>query len=194
MIQLTARRAVRPSAERRPSQHREYRASGYAGKPGRWCGGGWGLREFSQNRYPKLWPPFEDYFPGGLVNSDGEQVIDLLEECCSRDIHGVPCHARGVECPDREHFCYTMDRNNPVWREYLKAFSSTRLSCRSSAFSTAAASVRTAYVSSACICKSGRWSSAPELKDIDLDTFHYGQWLLERGYDFKQNRESTPLF
>jgi hypothetical protein len=80
-----------------------------------------GLREFSQNRYPRLWPPFEHYFPGGLINSDGEPVGDLLEEACSRDIYGVPCHAHWVECPDREHYCYTMDRNNPVWREYLKA-------------------------------------------------------------------------
>src|SRR3954462_11646147 len=30
-----------------------------------------GLREFSQNRYPRLWAPFEQYFPRGLVNSDG---------------------------------------------------------------------------------------------------------------------------
>ncbi len=80
-----------------------------------------GLREFSSNRYPKLWKPFEHYFPGGLTNSLGEPVTDILEECCSRDIHGVPCHCLWVEAPDREHYCYTMDRNNPVWREYLKA-------------------------------------------------------------------------
>jgi hypothetical protein len=41
------------------------------GKPG-WLG----LREFTQNTYPKLWEPFEHYFPGGLVNSDGEPVTD----------------------------------------------------------------------------------------------------------------------
>ena len=29
-----------------------------------------GLREFSQNRYPKLWAPLEKYFPSGLFNSD----------------------------------------------------------------------------------------------------------------------------
>ena len=80
-----------------------------------------GLREFSQNRYPKLWKPLEHYFPDGLVNSDGERVTDLIEECVSRDIHGTPLHARWVECPDREHECFLMDRNNPVWREYLKA-------------------------------------------------------------------------
>jgi hypothetical protein len=56
-----------------------------------------GLREFSQNRYPKLWPAFEHYFPGGLINSDGERVSDLLEEGCSRDIHGVALHARWVD-------------------------------------------------------------------------------------------------
>src|SRR6266702_940281 len=65
--------------------------------------------------------PLEHYFSGGLVNSDGEQVTDLLEECVSRDIFGAPCHSTWVECPDREHYAYLMDRNNPVWREYLKA-------------------------------------------------------------------------
>jgi hypothetical protein len=33
-----------------------------------------------------------------------------------------------------------------------------------------------------------------ELRDVDLASFHYGAWLRERGYDFKQNRETTPLF
>ena len=32
------------------------------------------------------------------------------------------------------------------------------------------------------------------LKDTDLETFHYGSWLLERGYDFKSDRETTPLY
>ncbi len=32
------------------------------------------------------------------------------------------------------------------------------------------------------------------LKDTDLETFHYGSWLLERGYDFKSDREATPLY
>ena len=80
-----------------------------------------GLREFSSNRYPKLWKPVEQYFPAGLINSDGEPVTDLIEECVVRDIHQEPCHAHWVECPDREHQCFYMDRNNPVWREYLKA-------------------------------------------------------------------------
>ena len=39
----------------------------------------------------------------------------------ARDIDQNPCHAHWVECPDREHQCFYMDRNNPVWREYLKA-------------------------------------------------------------------------
>jgi hypothetical protein len=80
-----------------------------------------GLREFTQNRYPKIWKPFEHYFPGGLTNSAGEPVTDLWEECTSRDIDGAPIHADWLECPDREHACYLMDSNNPVWREYLKA-------------------------------------------------------------------------
>jgi hypothetical protein len=83
---------------------------------------GWlGLREFTQNRYPKIWAPFEKYFPEGLYNSRGQRVTDLFEECVSRDIHGGAHHAEWLEVPVREHECHFMDINNPVWREYLKA-------------------------------------------------------------------------
>src|SRR5918993_461812 len=57
-----------------------------------------GLREFSSNRYPKLWPAFETYFPGGLRNSRGEPVTDLIEECVARDIDQNPCQARWGRC------------------------------------------------------------------------------------------------
>lgn len=169
---------------------------------------GWlGLREFSQNRYPKLWPPFERYFPGRLVNSDGEPVTDLLEEACSRDIHGVPCRAHWVECPDRQHFCYTMDRNNPVWREYLKAVIRIQIDAGVDGVQLDEAELPlTTLQYGGCFCKDclkgfrAYLRSLPvdalpvELRDEDLASFHYGEWLLARGYDFKRNREETPLF
>jgi hypothetical protein len=166
-----------------------------------------GLREFSQNRYPKLWPPFEHYFPGGLVNSDGEPVGDLLEEACSRDIYGVPCHAHWVECPDREHFCYTMDRNNPVWREYLKAIIRIQIDAGVDGIQLDEAELPlTTLQYGGCFCKDclkgfrAYLQALPaeelpvELRGADLATFHYGEWLLARGYDFKSEREATPLF
>jgi len=169
---------------------------------------GWlGLREFSQNRYPKLWPPFERYFPGGLVNSDGEPVTDLLEEGCSRDIYGVACNAHWVECPDREHFCYTMDRNNPVWREYLKAIIRIQIDAGVDGVQLDEAELPlTTLQYGGCFCKDcmkgfrAYLQSLPpedlaaELAGTDLADFHYGTWLLERGYDFKANREDTTLF
>jgi hypothetical protein len=164
-----------------------------------------GLREFSQNRYPKLWRPFEDYFPDGLVNSDGEDVTDLLEECCSRDIDGVPCHARWVECPDREHECYTMDRNNPVWREYLKAVIRLQIDAGVDGVQLDEAELPiTSMQYGGCFCKDcmkqfraylqGLPERPPELAEADLETFHYGDWLRGQGYDFKQGQEETPLF
>ena len=169
---------------------------------------GWlGLREFTQNRYPKLWPPFERYFPDGLVNSDGERVTDLLEECCSRDVDGVPCHAKWVECPDREHECYMMDRNNPVWREYLKAVVRIQIDAGVDGVQLDEAELPiTSMQYGGCFCKdcmkgfraylqglpTGQLPA--ELTGEDLATFHYGAWLRSRGYDFKTNRESTPLF
>ncbi|QFY09826.1 hypothetical protein GBF35_27080 [Nonomuraea phyllanthi] len=166
-----------------------------------------GLREFSSNRYPKLWKPVEHYFPGGLVNSEGEQVTDLIEECVARDIHGRPCHAHWVECPDREHQCFYMDRNNPVWREYLKAVIRIQIDAGVDGIQLDEAELPMgAFQYGACFCKDcmkgfraylqGLKPSKVDiaLDGVDLETFHYGEWLLAQGYDFKANRESTPLF
>lgn len=166
-----------------------------------------GLREFSSNRYPKLWKPVEHYFPGGLVNSDGEPVTDLVEECVVRDIHQQPCHAHWVECPDREHQCFYMDRNNPVWREYLKAVIRIQVDAGVDGIQLDEAELPMgAFQYGACFCKDcmkGFRAYLQELPDdrrdpalagVDLATFHYGEWLLARGHDFKTARETTPLF
>ena len=169
---------------------------------------GWlGLREFTQNTYPKIWKPLEHYFPDGLVNSDGERVTDILEECTSRDIYGKACHSTWVEVPENEHYAYLMDRNNPVWREYLKAIIRIQIDAGVAGVHLDEADLpifATGY--GGCFCKDcmklfRAWLQGlpadriPEpLKDTDLDTFHYGEWLLERGYDFKSDRESTPLY
>ena len=166
-----------------------------------------GLREFSQNRYPKLWPPLEQYFPDGLFDSDGQKVTDLIETCVSRDIYGEPCHARWVECPDREHQCYMMDRNNPVWREYLKAVIRIQIDAGVDGIQLDEAELPiTTFQYGGCFCKDcmkgfrqylkelPQNQLPPELRGVDLETFQYGQWLLSKGYDFKTNREAAPLF
>jgi hypothetical protein len=166
-----------------------------------------GLREFSQNRYPNLWPPIEKYFPNGLIDSDGNKVTDLIANCVSRDIHGEPCHARWVECPDREHQCYLMDRNNPVWREYLKAVIRIQIDAGVDGIQLDEAELPiTSFQYGGCFCKDCMKGFRKYLKDmpeeqhpteligVDLETFHYGEWLLAKGYDFKMNREQTPLF
>ena len=166
-----------------------------------------GLREFSQNRYPNLWPPIEKYFPNGLVDSDGSKVTDLIENCVSRDIHGEACHARWVECPDREHQCYLMDRNNPVWREYLKAIIRIQIDAGVEGIQLDEAELPiTSFQYGGCFCRDCMKGFRQYLKDlhedqrpaelqgVDLEAFHYGEWLLAQGYDFKTNREQSPLF
>jgi hypothetical protein len=166
-----------------------------------------GLREFSQNRFPKLWAPVERYFPEGLRNADGEIVTDLIEECCSRDIYGTPTQARWVECPDREHQCYMMDRNNPVWREYLKAIIRIQVDAGVDGVQLDEAELPiTSFQYGGCFCKTCMQGfreylialppdqRPAELEGVELDSFHYGEWLLAQGYDFKVDREETPLF
>jgi hypothetical protein len=166
-----------------------------------------GLREFSQNRFPKLWAPVERYFPEGLRNAEGEIVSDLIEECCSRDIYGTPTQARWVECPDREHQCYMMDRNNPVWREYLKAIIRIQVDAGVDGVQLDEAELPiTSFQYGGCFCKTCMQGfreylialppdqRPAELEGVELDSFHYGEWLLAQGYDFKVDREETPLF
>jgi hypothetical protein len=162
-----------------------------------------GLREFSQNRYPDLWKPVEHYFPGGLVNSAGERVTDLIEECVSRDIHGNPCHARWVEVPDSAQECFLMDRNNPVWRDYLKAVIRIQIDAGVHGIQLDEAETPlTAMQYGGCFCRDCmtgfrdyvRAHPPAELDGTDLGDFHYGEWLLERGWDFQARRDETPLF
>jgi hypothetical protein len=164
-----------------------------------------GMREFWQNRYPKLWKSLEHYFPDGVRNADGEIVEDILEECAQRDIHGEPCRALWVECPDREHYNYMMDRNNPVWREYLKAIVRIQIDAGVQGVQFDETEVPiTSLQYGGCFCRTcmrgfteylrGLDRRPSDLDGTDLDGFDYGSWLLERGYDFKSGREDTPLF
>jgi hypothetical protein len=169
---------------------------------------GWlGLREFWQDRYPKLWPPRASWFPEPVLNADGEEVTDILEECAQRDIHGRPCHALWIECPDREHWNWMMDRNNPVWRQYLKAIVRLQIDagCHGIHFDEAEVPI-TSLQYGGCFCRTCVRGFAEHLRALppeelpeevrgeDLNEFHYGRWLLARGHDFKTNQPATPLF
>jgi len=169
---------------------------------------GWlGIREFWQDRYPRLWPPRSKYFPEPVLNADGEEVTDILGECAQRDIHGEPCHALWIECPDREHWNFMMDRNNPVWRQYLKAIVRLQVDagCQGIHFDEAEVPI-TSLQYGGCFCTTcmrgftDYLRALPsdelpeELRGEDLSAFHYGTWLLARGHDFKSGHESTPLF
>ena len=166
-----------------------------------------GLREFTQNTHPSLWKPFEHYFPEGLVNSDGEPVTDLLEECVSRDIHGEALHSVWVEAPDREHYAYLMDRNNPVWREYLRAIVRIQIDAGVAGVELDESDLPLFSMRwGGCFCRDctkgfrAYLQALPEdalpdeLDGVDLDAFDYGSWLLERGHDFQADRAATPLY
>jgi hypothetical protein len=166
-----------------------------------------GMREFWQNRYPVLWPPRQKYFPEPVVNALGEEVTDILEECAQRDIFGEPCHALWIECPDREHWNWMMDRNNPVWREYLKAVVRIQIDAGVQGVHFDESEVPlTSLQYGGCFCDTCTrgfreyLQDAPpdrlpeDLRGQDLSSFHYGRYLLDRGFDFRSNRASTPLF
>jgi hypothetical protein len=166
-----------------------------------------GMREFWQHRYPELWPSRDTYFAEPVLDADGNEVEDILEECAQRDIHGNPCHALWIECPDRDHWNYMMDRNNPVWREYLKAIVRIQIDAGVHGVHFDEAEVPlTSLQYGGCFCHTcmrgfrsyllalPEVERPDELEGVDLEGFHYGSWLLARGFDFRSNYAKTPLF
>jgi hypothetical protein len=128
-----------------------------------------GLTEFGLNRYPKLWKPPEDY---------GLPRVDFIEECVCRDIHGEPLHARWVEVPGNAQQCFLMDRNHPLWREYLKAVIRIQIDAGVDGIQLDEAETPlTAMQYGGCFCRTCMDGFAEQLG------FHYGEWLLERGIE-----------
>jgi hypothetical protein len=152
-----------------------------------------------------IWPSSSTYFPDGLRNSRGEVVTDLIEECASRALDGSLHRARWVECDDRDQQCYYMDRNNPVWREYLKAvirIRSTR-ACTASQLDEASTPLMTLQYGG-CFCHDCTSGFREHLSLLTGSlprgaggrgsrTFDYGAFLRARGEDPLRSGASTPL-
>ncbi|MFC6549417.1 hypothetical protein ACFQBN_22410 [Cohnella cellulosilytica] len=169
----------------------------------------YGLREFSQDKYPKLFPKtFRDYFPDGLVNSDGEQVTDLWAECAARKMDGTAVHAAWVEVVGHEQQCYQMCRNNPVWRAYLKKIIEIQIDAGVHGVHLDECELPiTAIGYGGCFCKDcmkqfnaylaerQRKGDLPAaLQAMDLETFHYGEYLKAQGAEFPGKASETPFF
>lgn len=168
---------------------------------------GWaGLREFTQDSGPRSWKPFGHYFPAGLRNSLGEPVTDLWAECASRDLEGNPLHATWVEAPDREHQAYCMDRNNPVWREYLKAVIRIQIDAGVAGVQLDESETPMGAMRyGGCFCRDcmagfraylrrAAQGGDEELAGLDLDTFDYRSFLLERGFKAGDPPRTMPLY
>ena len=93
-----------------------------------------------------------------------------------------------------------MDRNNPVWREYLKAVIRIQIDAGVDGVQLDEAELPlTTLQYGGCFCKDclkgfrAYLSALPARTSLPscggrLTAFHYGEWLLARGYDFKSDR------
>lgn len=161
---------------------------------------GWyGLREFGQDKYPGLFgKSLKDYYPNGIVNSDGEKVEDLWEECTARKQDGSPVHAQWVEVKGHKQICHQTCRNNPVWRDYLKKIMKIMVDAGVPGIQLDECELPiTAIGSGGCFCKDcmkqftqylreqkALGKLGAEFDEIDLDTFNYKDYLNARGLAF----------
>ncbi|MDR3172919.1 MAG: hypothetical protein LBU19_01595 [Treponema sp.] len=168
----------------------------------------YGTREFTRDSYPNLFPrKFEDYFPGGLVNSDGEKVSDLWEECCARTMYGEPSHSSWVEVEGYSKTCHGTCRNNPVWREYLKKQIEIVIDAGAVAIQLdECENPLTTVAYGGCFCKDcmkqfrqylkmrrDKGSLRGELAAMDLETFNYAGYLKERHINWPERLKDIPF-
>lgn len=164
-----------------------------------------GLREFSSDTGPASWKPFRHYFPDGLVNSAGEQVDDLWEEVACRDLEGNPIRAHWVEVAVRDQVSYYADRNNPVWREYLKAVIRIQIDAGARGIQLDETDTpMSALRYGGCFCRDCMTELTTyllaldevpaELQGVDLTRFDYRSWLVERGHKAGENPRGLPLY
>ncbi len=166
----------------------------------------YGLREFSQDKYPNAFPTsLKDYYPDGIRDEDGNLITDLWEECAIRDMHGNPIHAQWVEVKNHEESCYQMCRNSYVWREYLKKIMMIQIDAGVPGVQLDECELpMTAISSGGCFCKSCMKLFNQYLKErkaagllgaewdgIDLDTFHYGEYLKKNNCTYP---EGAPFY
>ena len=171
------------------------------GRPGRV-----GLSEFNRDAGPSDWKPWRHYFPDGLVNSDGEQVTDLWQDACSRDLDGEPLHATWVEVAGRDQVAHLMDRNSPVWLEYLKAIARIQVDAGVTGVQLDETEIPlNAMYYGGCFCKDCNRGFRgylrgldpadlpPELAGVDLTAFDYGDWLRGQGATARTGARDRPL-
>lgn len=169
----------------------------------------YGLREFTQDKHWKVFgKKFRDYFPDGIINSDGEQVTDIWEECTARNMFGEACHAGWVEVNTTEQSVHNMCRNNPVWRTYLKKIIEIQIDAGAQAIQLDESEAPiTAFGYGGCFCKDcmkqfneylqerkAKGKLSAEFDGIDLETFNYAEYLKERNINYPGGYLSIPLF
>jgi hypothetical protein len=169
----------------------------------------YGLREFTaDSHYEVFGKKFADYFPEGLFNSNGEAVTNIWEECCARDYNGVPCHAEWVEVKNHEHIAFSMCRNNPVWREYLKQIIKIQIDAGVAGIQLDECELpMTSIRYGGCFCKDcmkqfnaylkeleAKGELPEELRGVDLDTFNYGEYLKSKNVVYPGNIDELPLY
>jgi hypothetical protein len=168
----------------------------------------YGLREFTQDTYPKLFPKkFADYFPGGLVNSDGEKVTDLWQECAARTIYGEVSHSWWVEVEGYTQTCHGTCRNNPVWRRYLEKQIEIVIDAGAVAVQLdETENPLTTIAYGGCFCKDcmklfrgwlkrrrDEGNLCKELAEMDLDAFDYGAYLRDRHIRWPERLKDIPF-
>ena len=153
---------------------------------------GWiGMRELSTDRYPKIFPSIKEYFPEGILDSDGHLVEDFLEEFRAVTLDGNPILSRWLMVPGHEHFCYTPCGNKPTYMQYIRKEIEIMVDAGAPGVHIDEFDAQLhALLNGGCFCKDCmkqfreylKRNPSEETAPLDLDRFDYREFLKQHGY------------
>ena len=151
-----------------------------------------GMRELSQNRYPKLFAPMEKYFPDGVRNCFGEKATDFLEEFRGVSLEGRNILSAWLMVPGHDHKCYTPCANKDSYLAYMKRDVEMMIDAGAGGLHIDEYDTQKHLTSNAgcfcreCVAKFRTWlrdHNIPLPADAgELDSFDYRDYLLKKGY------------
>ena len=172
---------------------------------------GWiGMRELSTDRYPKIFPSIKEFFPDGLLDSDGNPIEDFLEGLRAETLDGEPIFSRWLMAPEHEHYCYSPCGNKPAYRQYVRKEIELMIDAGAPVVHIDEFDAQLlAAMSGGCFCNDClkqfpeylKQNPSAETEGLDLDRFDYRAFLKQKGYSDKDltdpdidKRLAIPLF
>ncbi len=146
----------------------------------------WGLQEFYENKYPKIFKGWGSYFKEKFVDENGVEIKDFIKEIASTDMHGRLLKSYWVDEPSKyfDTIVYNPCNNSALWRKYIKKIIEIQITAGAEGI-LFDENFDASYAYGGCFCKHCMKKFTKYLTKLHgkkFENFNYGQFLRNKGH------------